>query len=309
MGMVGRRSPAAVIGIGVLALATLVGCGSDADQADDGAGAPTSNEASALEGPFPLPFGIEQPDGLEPIGRPLDHIRSGVGVWIEARTVLAAYRVTAEDPLAALWAWIDQLDDMNLGEGTVTPGSQPELWAQATAYPDFGPEPSAGWVDLQLWATDEDPILLVWLSQPEAEQPRPITFRDEAGDLPHPRSGIEDQPRSDGDALFTEQGQTIHLPPGTRALMPTLPTFAGTGGSTSVLAADDGEAAVQALLDEARSLNERGEVYDHETTEDGGTVITTATFNISAGGWGFDVMAIRGPGDPHATLYVSSYAD
>jgi hypothetical protein len=30
---------------------------------------------------------------------------------------------------------------------------------------------------------------------------------------------------------------------------------------------------------------------------------------ISAGGWGFDVVAVRAPQDPYATLYVTSAAD
>jgi hypothetical protein len=40
-----------------------------------------------------------------------------------------------------------------------------------------------------------------------------------------------------------------------------------------------------------------------------GTQIVEAGFVISAGGWGFDVVAVRASQDPYATLYVTSAAD
>lgn len=307
------RSLAVVLAVGV---GTLVGCGGDADEAVDATGTttpPEPTEVPALEGPFPLPFGIEQPDGLEPIGRPIEYVRTGFyygGVPVELRSVRAAYRVTADDPPAVLRAWTDQLEGMALHRGTIGPGDPPELWVQATALPDFGLDgPGGSYAELQLWATDGDPILLVSLDQNEQNPPTPATFTDDTGDVARPSSVIEEAPRIAGDALFVEQGDTVHLPPGTRALMPTLPTSGGTGGSTSMLAADDGGAAVQSLLDEAESLNDFGDIYGHETTDVDGTVTTTATFNISAGGWGFHVVATQGPDDPYATVHVSSYAD
>lgn len=91
--------------------------------------------------------------------------------------------------------------------------------------------------------------------------------------------------------------------------MPTLPTFGGTGGSTSVIAAEDADAAVQALLDEAQTVGQDGEVTGPEVTERDGARIISASFVICCGGWDFDVVAVRGPSDPYATLYVTSAAD
>lgn len=91
--------------------------------------------------------------------------------------------------------------------------------------------------------------------------------------------------------------------------MPTIPTFGGTGGSTSVLAAEDGEAAVQAMLDEAMAISDHGEVTGPAVAEVEGTRVVYASFVITAGGWEFDVVTARGLDDTYATVYVVSGAD
>lgn len=274
---------------------------------------PGVSETVALNGPFPLPFGIEQPDGLEPIGRPIVFVQSGFyygNAPVPLRSVRAAYRVTAPDPPAVLKAWTDQLGGMTLSDGYIGPGRDP-FWMYANAWQMFEMDkPGGSRVDIQLWATSEDPILLVVLDQNEQYTPTPVSWtRQGPVDVGHPSSAVEGRPGVAGDALFTEQGDTIHLPPSARALMPTLPTSQGTGGSTSVFAAVDATAAVRDLLAEAMSLDDYGGTEGPTTTETNGTVVTEASFVIPAGGWGFDVVAAQGPDDPYATVFVSSFAD
>ncbi len=92
--------------------------------------------------------------------------------------------------------------------------------------------------------------------------------------------------------------------------MATLPISGGTGGSYSVFAAEDGPAAVQALLDEAVATRQHGDVEEPKTLESSeGLEVVTGSFNISAGGWGFNVTSVRGPDDRVATVYVRSSAD
>ncbi len=164
-------------------------------------------------------------------------------------------------------------------------------------------------VDVQLWATDGDPVLLVSLDRGLAVAPRNPTVVDDAGEPPEPPSDVDGRRRTAGDRLFEEQGTEMHLPDATWSLMPTLPTFGGTGGSTSVIAAEDADAAVRALLDEAQASSDYGEVTEPEATDADGMRVIQAAFVISAGGWGFHVVAVEAPGDPYATLYITSAAD
>lgn len=77
-------------------------------------------------------------------------------------------------------------------------------------------------------------------------------------------------------------------------------------GTTSVIAAEDGAATVRDLLDEALSLNSDGEASAPVTTEIDGATVIEASFFIGGGGWSLTIVAIRGPDDPAATLYVES---
>jgi hypothetical protein len=169
--------------------------------------------------------------------------------------------------------------------------------------------PGGDYADLQLWATGSEPILLISIDRTGDDPARAAGIHDDAGDPPSPRSVVDDTERTTGDQLFSEQGDVVHLPEGTRSLMPTIPTFGGTGGSTSVLAAADGETAVRGLLDEAMALNDDGVATGPVVSEVDGTRVVHASFVITAGGWGVDVVTVQGPDDDYATAYVVSTAD
>lgn len=287
-----------------------VACGGDSDGLSAAGG-------DALATSFDLPFGLTQPDGAVPIGRPAVfeqdlYFRNGVPV--RSTSLRAAYRITDRDPLSVVRAWVGRIDGLALdgidvrtaaesGSGSVD--HQP--WIQASAvHEGLGEEDFLG---LELWVTGADPILLVSADRASELPPEAPAITDRAGQPPAPRSIVDDRERTAGDELFGEQGDVIHLPAGTRSLMPTLPTRSGTGGSTSVIAAEDADAAVQALLAEAQDVGEDGAVTGPEVTERDGARIVTASFVITAGGWEFDVVAVRAQGDPYATVYVTSSAD
>lgn len=323
---------AAILAVSVV-LAT--GCG-DGDQlvASDvpasSTDAPRTDEVPVVG---ELPFGLVQVEGTTPIGRPMIEESAVIydDVPVSYRSLRAAYRVTADDPVAVFREWVDQLaaggglalDTMNVRAG-VDP-TEPWMTAQGSAEFVLG-EPSGDSGHLQLWATTgDDPILLVDASRrvEGADEPRRASVVDlpPVSDDPEraPGLGVEgyrgvvvDEALPEvGDALLTEQGDTIHLPEGARALIPVLPVQAGTGGAYAILAAEDPEAVIQALLDEAESLGEPkgGSSSGMSFAEHDGARIVRASFGIPAGGWGFGVTSIQAPGDPWATVYVSSYAD
>lgn len=260
-------------------------------------------------GPVDLPFGLEHVEGTEPIGRPAVYERVAViqnGEPVTGLTLRAAYRVTADDPPAVVRAWADQLDGLALER----------VWVSGEADYPHSPWMQVGadgsdWASVDLWATGDGPILLVSATRFGEDPPSAAQVDDDAGSPPAPDpADIGPSGRTAGDDLFTEQGATLHLPKDTTALMATVPTMGGTGGSTSVLAADDARVALQALLDEAMAASHSGKTDGVETVPAEGDVeVLTADFVIPAGGWGFDVAAVQGPGDEAATLYVTSYAD
>lgn len=289
--------------VGLLAMAGTAACG-DSPESDGGVEAGAA--PGRIEGPVALPFGLEQLEGTEPIGRPAVYDRVIVqynGVDIRARTLQAAYRVTADDPPAVVRAWLAQLDDLTLDVGTLSVGDG-GLWLEASAGPPLD-GPPGDTATLQLWATDEAPILLVYVNRVSDDPPRRPTIDDNAGTPPAPAPVIDSTERVAGDVLFTEQGDAIHVPSGTRALTPTL--FPDIANSLSVVAAEDGEAAVRALLDEATAVDGHGEATGPTVMTTDGTEVATAQFMIPAGGWGFEIVAVRAPNDPFATLYVASY--
>jgi hypothetical protein len=288
--------------------ATVVACGGDGDSGDEAAESDEAGTPAAV-GPVELPFGLEAVEGTEPVGRVavFDHVPYiQDGEPVASRSLRAAYRVTDDDPLTVFRAWAAQLDGMTLDEVhflTITDGGA-DPWVQTVVRADDDR------ADLQLWATDEGPMLLVSLDRISDAPPRTPTVVDDVGDPPAPEpADIGATGRTGGDVLFNEQGATIHLPDGTTALMPTIPTQGGTGGSTSMLAAEDSEAAIDALLDEAQATNDSGEVNEPDVTVDDGVEVIIASFVIPAGGWGFDILSVQGPDDPTATLYVTSAAD
>jgi hypothetical protein len=266
---------------------------------------------------FDLPFGLVDSDGTVPIGRPAvfeQDLYSYNGVPVRSSSLRAAYRVTDPDPVGLVRAWVERLGGLTLNEVSVRAATdsgagpiEQQPWIQAEG--SGGEGGAQDFVGLQLWVTGELPILLVSVDRASDLPPREPRITDEAGQPAAPRSIVDDLERTAGDELFEEQGDVIHLPSGTSSLMPTLPTFGGTGGSTTVIAAEDADAAVRAMLDEAQGLNEYGEVTEPKVTETNGTEIIQAGFVITAGGWGFDIVAVHAPQDSYATLYVTSTAD
>jgi hypothetical protein len=268
-----------------------------------------ATESTASAASHPLPFGLQQVEGTIPIGRPAVHrdalIEYG-GTPIHGTKLHAAYRVT-DDQQAALQAWVEQVAAL----GTLHR-------IQTNPYGAFGlsNDGALGYVeylDLQVWATDDGPILLVGMERSDELPPAdgvPTEVVDTGGvDVGGPEALGAPSNRGPGDDLFEEQGTTIHLPDGTHDLMPTLPTQSGTGGSTSILAAADAGAAIQALLDEADAASDQGDTTGPTESEYEGVRVVTASYEIPAGGWGFDVVAVQGPDDEEATLFVTSSAD
>jgi hypothetical protein len=293
----------------VLVAAVLAGRGGSGG----GGGGPDA-DAAAPAGDEAQPFGLDQIAGLEPIGRPSDHLdtrlpsddgTSVTGTW------WAAYRVTADDPPAVVRDVLAGAEGLTLDVGEVGAGSDDAgFWMVAYAEETADDLMSGDRLGLQLWATDDGPILLVEVSEDSEEHAHRHPEVADAEVPEEPPTVVDHDERSAGDTLFTEQGTDIHLPDGTSTLMATLPTQAGTGGSTTLLAAEDGEAAVQAMMDEAMASSEYGDLTEPErATTPGGHEVVRASFGIAAGGWAFDALSIRGPDDPYATVYVTSSAD
>lgn len=265
---------------------------------------------------YPLPLGLEPVDGTEAIGRPLvfDHVGSVFdGEPVEAEAVRAAYRVTG-DPESVLRAWAEQLVPLGVGDVLLRltePPSSPAPWGEIGTSPSAW-EPNApppGFVDVQLWATETDPILLVSIDRHHGVERVPSSFIDDGGELESAPREVGGTLPDPGDELFTEQGSVMHLPEGARALMPSIPTSRGTGGSTSVLAAADEVAVIRRMLDEAVAQNEYHEVSPPVVEEQERITVTTARFVVPAGGWDFQVVAVRTPDEREAVLWVQSAAD
>lgn len=314
----------------ILAVLLVSGCG-DPDVAADAGNVGSSNAAvqTGVEESYALPFGLEQLEGASPIGRPLVH--EAVDVIYNDEPIpyvilQAAYRISDDEPVEVFRRWVAELAtaELALDEVSVRPPNYPyDPWMSASGDSAFTPDaPPGDGFSIQLWATSGEPILLVGARRRvDGEPPRAATVGEDAeAATPDPEPGdtlvvgpqghvVEETERAAGDPLFTEQGDTVHVPDLTRPLMPTLPTMSGTGGSTSLLAADDAEAAVRALLAEADALSDHDVVTPPSVTTYQDAQIVTGGFVIPAGGWGFSVVAIRAPGDPWATLYITSSAD
>ncbi len=295
-----RRGAAAAL---VAAVCVLTAC-TGGSAPGDGAAAPS--------GPFELPFGLQPVDGTTSLGRPADRdtvLYEFAGAPVTGRRVQAAYLVTSPDPVEVFQQWLDQLTTLPLDEIGVGPGILGTAqWLTALGSDRFqGDRPYDAAADLQLWATADGPVLLVDISvvADGGERPQAVA----ADRVPPPDLQVEGPPPGSGEALFTEKGTTLHVPVGARALFPTLPTPGGTGGSTSIVLAPDGEAAVRAMLAEAQAGTTGSQVTGPTTQVQRGARVTSASFEISAGGWSFEVVAVQGSDDTSATLFVTSAAD
>jgi len=305
---------AAALAVSAL-LGIAVACTSETNDTNADSDRTATNEEDFLK-VYPLPFGLEHVEGTTAIGRPAVYdsiVLEYDGIPVEGRILKAAFRVDAKDPGAVLREWVDQINELGVGEVSIRAGGGPDSgagpetpWLQADFYDG---EVAGNGADLQLWTTGEAPVLLVSVTFVEPGGTPDLSIDDDAEGVAAPESVVDDSDRVEGDVLFSEQGDAIHLPDRSRSLMPTIPTFGGTGGSTSVLSAADGAAAVQDLIDEADATTPAGDVTAPMTTVLDGIDVVNASFNISAGGWGFSVVAVQGPDDPAATLHVVSYAD
>lgn len=232
---------------------------------------------------------------------------------MQIRSLVAVYRVTAENPGDVFLDWIEQLDELAVTEVAVRAGTAPrEPWLMAESVNPFrpdGPPPDVAY--LRLWATEGDPILSVEIDRAEAAaDPGRIRISGDRGRLPAPPAVADDDDREAGDLLFEEQGAKVHLPKGAVTDVPTLTRTAGTGGTFSVFFSDSGAAtSVESLLREARATSDDEEVTGPEESTVEGVKVVSASFNIPAGGWGFDVVAVQGPDDDEATVYVTTFAD
>lgn len=297
--------------VAAVAVLGLAGC-----TADDPGGR-AGERPPAEVGSHPLPFGLEQIEGIEPIGRPAvyDQTYDTADGEQVVRRLVAAYRVHDDDPVEVFRRWADQFGARVVdGRG---PYEAAGHWVVDDPLP--GPWLGADWrephpgrrladsANLQLWTTDDDPVILVEVDR-WSEGPLEPAVNERYVPSRPPVPVADTSPRGPGELLF-EEGRPIHLPPGTRSLTATFPTPAGTGGSWSVIAAEDGPAAVRALLDEAAAADEAGTVDEPTTTRLGDVVVHRAGFVVPAGGWSFSVVAVQGPGDDAATLYVRSGAD
>jgi hypothetical protein len=259
-----------------------------------------------------LPFSLQQVAGTTPVGRPA--VYDGVTLAFKGRPVVmkqlrVAYRVTSDEPEAVFRQWLAQLAALRLGKIGLEVGGGPGRWLKASAYGPYQPDqPPTGWAELALWRAEDAPYLLLTVARRADATPGAAAVPPSVPSSSAPPA-VPDTRRQAGDVLFVEQRQEMHLPPGTRDLMPVHPTPSGTGGSTSVLAAADARAATKALLDEARALSSAGEVRGPTTTTQDGVRVVEASFDIAAGGWGFHVVSAQGADDDVATLWVTSSAD
>lgn len=259
-----------------------------------------------------MPFGLEQVEGTSVIGRPAVFEQETYEFEDEEVTITslwALYRVTAENPGDVFREWVEQLDDLAIAEIAVEAGTRAsEPWLRAESINPFTPEGTPPDVAaLWLWATDDDPLLLVEIDHAEgADDPGSLRVTGDRGQLAAPPSVGADVEREAGDVLLEEQGDELLLPEGTKTDIPTLPRTTGRGGSFAVIHAEDGAAAVKALLDQCEELGEDSEETGPDAVTAGEFDVVSASCVVGGAGWGFDVVAVDG--EDEATLYVRSYS-
>ena len=242
----------------------------------------------------PLPYGLEQVEGTVAVGRPV--------LSEEDVALRAVYRVTAEDPIEVFQAWLDQIARV-----TAFP-IQPPPWTceRFAATPARWCAVSHGG-ELELWMTDDGPLLLVDLNAPPDEPaPGPV----EVGAFEPGAPPSEQLPwvlPTAGEPFIQEQGSVLRLPPGTVGLVPTVPRNHGAGNTYALFAASDAEAALADLARQARGFDGGPEVTGPERSVVDGVTYDRATFYVPAGGPLFEVTSIRAADDPVATVYVESF--
>ena len=266
----------------------------------------------AAETEFALPFGLEHVEGTSAVGRPAVFDQESYTFGdeeVQIRSLWVVYRVTAEDAGAVFLDLVEQLDDLAIAEMAVQAGSSVgEAWLRAESVNPLSPDelpPDIAF--LRLYATEDDPLLVVEIDRTEgAEDPGKLRITGDRGRLPAPPTLGGENERAGGDVLLEVQGDELRLPDGTRTEMPTLPNTFGSDGGFVVLHADDGGAALDDLLAQCESFGDDAEPAEVESsTADDVDVLTTS---CAVNGWGFDAVAVRGEDDDDSAVYVRSYA-
>lgn len=304
--------------IAVVAFATLAACGSPEDGADD-ADVP-DDQSAASASTFELALGLEQVEGTDAVAAPVVAEQTTLlykGEPVRSLSVRAAYWVTG-DPGPVLAGWAEQLGDLGLGEvrfGQTEGQQQPQYpWAEVGAQHFTMDGPGPGSARVQLWSTTADPLLLVSVDRHLGQDPVPGPVADVPTLAPEP-AGIPADVVQPGGVLFTEQGTAIHLPDEARAVTPTVPTMAGTGGNTVVLVTEDPEATAAAMVQEGFDINEAapqhepGTILGPEVAELDGATTVTAGFNSGSGGWTMGAVASKDADAELGTVWVSTGAD
>ena len=260
----------------------------------------------------PLPFGLEHVEGTSIVGHPAVFDQEPYrfdGDEVQISTLWVVYRVTAENPGEVFLAWVEQLDELAIAEMSVQAGNTAsEAWLRAESVNPLNPgdvPPDVAF--LRLYATEDDPLLVVEIDRTEgAADPGELRITGDRGRLPAPPTLRGDAERSAGELLLEEKGDELELPEGTSTDIPTLPNTFGSAGAFAVLHADDGDAAVAALLTQCEAFGDDAEIIGPEEEGDDEAEVITASCAVN--GWAFDVVAVPGDGDDESTVYVRSYA-
>ena len=262
---------------------------------------PVGELVAELPAVQPLPYGLEQVQGTEVLGRPLVLDEAIVEADPEVG-VRAVYRITEGDPIEVFRAWLDEFARLS-----ALP-VQPPPWTceRFAATPARWCAVSHGG-DLELWMTEDGPLLLVDLNTPPDEPVSdPVAVGAFEPGAP-PSERLPWSPPKEGEPFIEEQGSVLRLPPGTTGLMPTVPRNRGAGSTYALFAASDPQAALEDLARQARRFGGEPEVTGPERSVVDGVTYDRATFYVPAGGPIFEVISIRAAGDPVATVYVESF--
>lgn len=294
------------------------GCG---DPVDTGGPAPTVEEESAA---FDLPFGLLQVDGTEAASAPVV-VETTTGTYdgkpVDSTSLNVAYWVTG-DPEQVLREWADQLAELDLGEVSwTTPdmheSDAPLPWVALAAYSYHPDGPGPGSASVELWNTEDEPLLLVGVgvnSDVEPTEPVPTTGPNAPERIPTAPAPITATPAAAGGVLFSE-GADIMVPEGATAVTPTVPTQGGTGGNTVVVEAADIEAVARWIVEEGNRINESaeqhepGQIIGPAVGNTNGAETVTASFNSGSGGWTVNIVGSKAAGAEVGTLWIETSAD
>lgn len=306
------RKPARVVVASVVLAGAVAACSSGT--AVEGEGGVSTGELAAE---YALPFGLAQVEGTVPVARPAvaEQVTSLFnGEPVNSTSLRAAYWVTGS-PREVMATWSEQFAELGVAEIAVTmpppnESTVPTPWMELSAH-SSGPASSS--VEAELWATSDEPLLLVEVDLAPDAVPVPVAT-SELPELPAAPTPISVALASEGDEVFGPRGAEVHLPTGATQVMPDVPSVSGTDGDVVMLRTADPLGTVQALVQEAYDFNEARPQHEpgwidgpHEGELDGSTTVA-ARFSSGSGGWGFTVLASQAPEDL-ASVWVRTHAD